>query len=187
MKQSRRELGVESRGLDAAGLRPSAFDVRLRRAFTLIEIMVVVSIIGLIMAVGVPTLYHAIKREGISKVTNDLMETCANARGRAILSGSEVTVVFQPLNRRFEVSGGGGPTDPNQASATTGQIPDSIQIEMLDVNLLEYRESDSVRVRFFPNGTSDEMTLILHSDKDEWRKFTLEVTTGLASVTDKIQ
>ncbi len=37
------------------------------------------------------------------------------------------------------------------------------------------------RVRFFPNGTSDEMTLIMHSG-DQYRKITLEVTTGLASV-----
>jgi hypothetical protein len=37
-------------------------------------------------------------------------------------------------------------------------------------------------VRFFPNGTCDEMTLVLRSDKNEWRTISLEVTTGLASV-----
>jgi hypothetical protein len=52
---------------------------------------------------------------------------------------------------------------------------------MLDINLLEYKDADEARVRFFPNGTSDEMTLVLH-DGDQYRKITLEVTTGLASV-----
>jgi hypothetical protein len=56
---------------------------------------------------------------------------------------------------------------------------------MLDVNLSEYRESDFVRVRFFPNGTSDEMTLILRSSQNEQRGITLEVTTGLASVLNE--
>ena len=36
------------------------------------------------------------------------------------------------------------------------------------------------RVRFFANGTSDEMTLVLSSG-GEYRKITLEVTTALAS------
>jgi hypothetical protein len=52
---------------------------------------------------------------------------------------------------------------------------------MLDINLLEYKDSDEARVRFFPNGTSDEMTLVLQSG-DDYRKITLEVTTALTSV-----
>ena len=52
---------------------------------------------------------------------------------------------------------------------------------MLDVNLVEYKDADEARVRFFPNGTSDEMTLILHSG-DQYREIALEVTTGLASM-----
>jgi hypothetical protein len=36
-------------------------------------------------------------------------------------------------------------------------------------------------VRFFPNGTCDELTLVLHSG-DEWQKITLEFATALASV-----
>jgi len=158
-----------------------------QRAFTMIEIMVVVSIIGLIMAVGIPTLYHVFNKEGMSKVRDDVMEVCSNARARAIMSGAEAVVIFHPLEKRFEIEGGASGPGGTQRNASSGQLPESINIEMLDVNLLEYRESEFVRVRFFPNGTSDELTLILHSDKDEWRKFTLEVTTGLASWTDKIQ
>ena len=52
---------------------------------------------------------------------------------------------------------------------------------MLDINLTEYKDAGEARVRFFPDGTSDEMTLIIHSG-DQYRKITLEVTTGLASV-----
>jgi hypothetical protein len=54
----------------------------------------------------------------------------------------------------------------------------------LDINLSEYKDSEWARVRFYPNGTSDEMTVVLHSDRNEWRKITLELTTGLASVDD---
>lgn len=100
------------------------------------------------------------------------------------------------MERRFEVGGGqrpssasvdgggGAPVEsppPSSGSGLSSQLPEDITIEMLDVNLTEYREAESVRVRFFPNGTSDELTLVLRSQKNEWQKITVEVTTGLAS------
>ena len=54
---------------------------------------------------------------------------------------------------------------------------------MLDINLQDIGASEWARVRFFPNGTSDEMTIVLH-DRDDWRKITLEFSTGLATVSD---
>ena len=34
---------------------------------------------------------------------------------------------------------------------------------MLDVNFAEYKEADVARVRFYPNGTSYEFTMVIHS------------------------
>ena len=48
-----------------------------------------------------------------------------------------------------------------------------------DVNMQECKDFDTVKVRFFPNGTCDEMTLILRSKNNEWRRITLEITTAL--------
>ncbi len=166
------------------------------RGFTLIEIMVVVGIMGIILAMGVPSILKAIRKEGMRKAVSDVEEVCSNARARAILGGKQTEVVFYPLDRRFEVSGGGAiaspaSTDggveivvekqpPAQSSGLAAGLDEDITIEMLDINLLEYRESGSARVRFFPNGTSDEMTLILRSAKrNELYKISLEVTTGL--------
>jgi hypothetical protein len=42
-------------------------------------------------------------------------------------------------------------------------------------------------VRFYPNGTCDELTLILASDKGEWKKITTEVTTGIVTASEKLQ
>ena len=53
---------------------------------------------------------------------------------------------------------------------------------MLDVNLTEYKDKEFARVRFYPNGTSDEMTIVLQSEKGEFIKISLEITTALASV-----
>jgi len=168
------------------------------RGFTLIEVMVVVAILGVIAVAGIPTLYQMLKKEGMRKATSDVVEVCSKARARAILQGTPVDVVFHPLERHLEIGSGGGPTrdatgramasDRPSVMQGTGQsavIPEDIVIEMLDINLSEYKESEWARVRFYPNGTSDELTLVLRSSKNEWKKITLEVTTGLASV-DKV-
>jgi prepilin-type N-terminal cleavage/methylation domain-containing protein len=155
-------------------------------AFTLMEIMVVVGIIGLIMAMGAPTLYHMLHREGFNQTVSDVVEVCSSARAQAILQGRIAEVIFHPLDRRCEV--GGGVSSGMLASGAPGRaatavhFSDEVSIEMLDVNLLEYKDAAVARVRFFPNGTSDELTLILRSDRNDWRKIALETTTGLATV-----
>jgi prepilin-type N-terminal cleavage/methylation domain-containing protein len=159
---------------------------RLRAGFTLIEIMVVVGLIGLLMGMGAPTLFRMLHREGFSKTVSEVVEVCNAARAQAILQGAVTEVVFHPQERRCEL--GAGVTEGLARSGAPGrsavavQFGDAVSIEMLDVNLFEYKDAAVARVRFFPNGTSDELTLILRSDRNEWRKISLEITTALASV-----
>lgn len=165
--------------------------------FTLIEVMVVVGIMGLIAAMGIPSMYRLLQKQGMRKATSDVVEVCSLARARAILTGQPAEVMFYPLERRLTAGGGSGGSGANEGATAanpqsalpggtggSAQLPDEITIEMLDINLAEYRESEWARVRFYPNGTSDEMTLILRSTKNEWKKITIEPTTGLASVDE---
>jgi prepilin-type N-terminal cleavage/methylation domain-containing protein len=179
-------------------MKTAAFRKKFPRlAFTLIEIMMVVAIIGLIAAIGVPEILMESHRSPMSKAVNDVLQICSHARAQAILNGVTTMVVFHPQAREIAIGAvqvsnqishstdGSLPSDTSSATGTkpvnSAQFDDSIAIEMLDINLLEYKGADEARVRFFPNGTSDEMTLVLHSG-DQWRKITLEVTTALASV-----
>lgn len=156
--------------------------------------MVVVAIMGVILTIGIPAIYQLSKKEGMRKAVSEVWEVCNHARAQAIFRGSPVEIVFHPTERRFEIGSGGAPQSqdepdfivekpaPPPGSGQSGQFSEDIFIEMLDINLLEYRESDVARVRFFPNGTSDELTLILRSSKNEWRAISLEVTTGRVSI-----
>jgi prepilin-type N-terminal cleavage/methylation domain-containing protein len=154
---------------------------RLRRGFTLIEIMIVVGIIGLIMGMGVPTLFQMLHRSGLPKMVDDVMELCRQARARAIMQGVTVKIVFHPQERRCELAGGAALAGAPGKAVGGVAFEDNVMIEMLDVNLREYKDEDEVGVRFFQNGTSDEMMLILRSDKNEKRGIMLEITTGVAS------
>ena len=61
-------------------------------------------------------------------------------------------------------------------------LEDNIAIRLIAVNFKDQMESPEIRVRFFPNSTSDEFTILFFSDEGE-RKVSLDVITALADVT----
>ena len=81
----------------------------LRAGFTLVEILIVAGVIALICTLAIPSIYQLAKKTGLRRAISDLRDVCANARAQAIFTGSEVTVVFYPLERRFGISGSSTP------------------------------------------------------------------------------
>lgn len=142
---------------------------RKQSAFTLIEVMVVVAIIGIVMAMGIPSIVKGMRKEGMRKASSDLVEACNKARATAILSGTTSEMVIRPLD---------GVVSAGEFSET---FPGNVWIEILGVNFVELQEADEARVRFYPNGTSDEFTVVLR-DEEKAQKISLEVVTGLAIV-----
>ena len=156
--------------------------------------MIVVGIMGLIATMGVPIVYKMYHKQPMYQTVVDVLEVCKNARARAILQGTMTEVVFHPLEGRLEVGGTGGEAPMGMAahvsspgvsgSGLSAVISEHIVVEMLDINLVEYKDAEIARMRFYPNGMSDELTIVLRSEHNEWRKITSELTTGLVSVED---
>jgi len=142
-----------------------------RNAFTLIEVMVVVAVIGIIMAMGIPSIVRTLRKEGMRKAVGDMVDACNAARATAILTGKTSDLVIHP--QEGTISGG-------KINAT---LPESISIEILGVNFVELQEAEEARVHFYPNGTADEFTIVLKSNaEDKATKISLEVVTALTDV-----
>ncbi len=164
--------------------------------FTLIEIMIVVAIMAIVMTMSVPIVYKVWHKAPLRKAVADVMAVCSLARQRAILQGTMTQVTFHPKENRLEVSGIASPSRPpgdgsppgSSAPAATGsglsaQLDPQVIIETLDINMsgIEFNDAESAAVRFYPNGISDEMRMILF-DGRERIGIELEITTGLVSV-----
>ncbi|HYG36904.1 MAG TPA: type II secretion system protein [Clostridia bacterium] len=172
----------------------------LHRGFTLLEIMIVVGIMGIVLTMGVPLVYKVLHRAPMNQAVKDIVEVSSHARARAILQGKMTYLVIRPRDGRLGIEGApaaaerrteaGDPiSGPAAVSAPSGSgesatLSDRVLIQMLDINKLphDFRDDDVAKVRFFPNGTCDELTIILVDDKGEQRAIMLEVTTGLATV-----
>jgi prepilin-type N-terminal cleavage/methylation domain-containing protein len=180
---------------------PKQFGQRASRvqAFTLIELMVVVAIMGIVMAMGIPNIYRAWRKEAMRQAVSEVVELCSTARARSILQSSETEVVFNggdgtillgsgsPAPAKARSDSGPDSDFPAMTPAPVGKttsmrLPESVAISKLLVNGLNGMDRQQIRVRFRPNGTCDDLILQMRSDKNEQVEITLELTTGLALV-----
>jgi type II secretion system protein H len=168
-----------------------------RVGFTLIELMIVIGIVGIIIAAGVPPFVHALRKEGLRKAVADVVEACSHARAQAILRGApaEMTIraedgqiTIRQLQVRKTEEDAGGPAlaaepapAPSAPSNFKTNLPDDIAVKFLYVNFQDQMEFPEAHVRFFPNGTCDEFTIILSSASAE-QQISMDVITGLADV-----
>jgi Tfp pilus assembly protein FimT len=161
--------------------------------------MIVVAIMGIVMAMSVPIVYKTWRKAPMRKAVADVNEVLSNARKKAILQGVMAEVVLHPKLNRLEIAGGfsapqpageggGAPASVAPARAGSGlsaQLSDQVIIETLDINMsgMEFNDADEVRIRFYPNGISDEMRMILFDGHDRLG-IELEITTSLANVVN---
>src|SRR5213594_3294310 len=62
--------------------------------FTLIEIMMVVGILGMVLAMGMPAFVRSIRRDPLRQAVNDIEDACSKAREAAILRGVPAELVI---------------------------------------------------------------------------------------------
>jgi Tfp pilus assembly protein FimT len=161
--------------------------------------MIVVAIMGIVMTMSVPIVYKVWRKAPMRKAVADVVEVCSHARARAIMQGTMTQVTFHPKENRLEVSGVASPprsageegatpevhAAPATGSGLSAQLSSDIIIEELDINMsgIEFNDAETATVRFYPNGISDEMRMILFDGRDRIG-IELEITTGLASVVN---
>jgi prepilin-type N-terminal cleavage/methylation domain-containing protein len=90
-------MSVQSQKMKAAGRTPG-IAVRTCRAFTVIELLVVISILGIMAALTIPVLKNFGKADQTLGASRQLLDGVARARQLAISQRTTVYMVFVPTN-----------------------------------------------------------------------------------------
>ncbi len=164
---------------------------RRARAFTLVEIMIVVLIIGITLGVGVPAFVRAFDKNELQQAEAGIISLCSTARLMAITQRRPVDLVVRLVERSFmlvpveevEVQPTEeGVVEPGKEvpAAEPVFLPKEVQFS-ISANSQSFEDDREVRVRFFPDATCEELTLTLESS-DGRRRLSLEVTTALVDI-----
>ena len=174
--------------------------------FTLVEIMVVIGILTMVLALGAPSFVRIIKKEPLRQAASDLVEGLSHARAQAILQGAttefvlratdgsmtvqlaperglEATNAFVEFNYPTESSPEVKPTASAESTMPpfSARLHPDIAVALLYVNLRDQMQAEETHVRFHPNGTSDDFTILIES-RAGMRKVFLDSITGLADM-----
>ena len=80
-----------------------------RSAFTLIELMVVVGIMGIILMISIPGIYRHMHPNPLQKAVDDIREACKAARELAVLRGTTTALAIDLNSKTFSVQGASAP------------------------------------------------------------------------------
>ena len=170
-------------------------------AFSLLELLVVVAIMAIVMTVGIPFIRTAVDTpSGMKGAFKAIDDACQAARAYAILQQT-TTELRITSEGSLEISAVGTKSSDrsSQTSETAEQgqtaerasnkaigkgsgprkIPEGVGIEAILANGQDVTDEGEARIRFFPNGTSDELQLVLsHPESGQKRQVWLDMVTG---------
>jgi prepilin-type N-terminal cleavage/methylation domain-containing protein len=188
--------GPAARPGAGAEQRPGAV-ARFSHGFTLVEIMIVVAVIAIAFAIGAPSFVQVVQKGPMRQAISDVVEALGQARAQAILRGVPVEFVLSgegemqvhPARERnsalqparladAEVT---EPAETDGGVAFSARLGEDIAIWLLEVNFRDQMDASEARVRFYPNGTSDDFTIVLEFGLER-RRIWLDPITALVEL-----
>lgn len=163
----------------------------MKRAFTLVEIMVVVAVMGLLIGISIPAFRSIIKKAPLEQGISDVESLCRQARAEAIVRQQAMDVLFNEAEEIVALTTAAraiNAPDPSTGlmikTTEETQLIDQVALEV-DLQIIEPESDeltvDEIRIRFYPNGTSETLELRVVGDGEAYR-LTLDPVTGRTAV-----
>ena len=151
------------------------------RGFTLMELVLVLLVMSLVMAVTYPALSRGRMAFHLRGVGRDVVNTLRFARETAVTEQKVMMVVIDSQAQQITVS------DDVGDGARSFAPPSDIKIQCL-TGSGEADMEGPMRIRFLPNGSSDNAQILLKSDTGATLKIVTDPLTGSARVvTDQAE
>ncbi len=153
------------------------------RGFTLIELIVVISLIGLLAGISAPRFQAAMTSDGIRRTSAKIMGTVAHLKNRAVKERTNYNLIFDVSGNRIWIEEEKPPgkksstqdeTKEEDVSADAYELSDGISItdiEFADDNIVT---SGRAKIHFNREGWSSMAAIHIAADDDEHMTFIIE-------------
>lgn len=160
------------------------------RGFTLAEITVVVVIIGIIVAVSLPSMRNMAKNNRLRSSVREIMSLMKYARSEAVFNGRTTQVFLDTDGREFWVdlrtpdkkTGKYNPKDPKTTMERKRPLESNVFFNKVNALTANVLDGNVIAVDFFPDGTASPVMVNLANDQDV--NYTIQVlkSTGLVEL-----
>jgi len=169
---------------------------RRRRAFTFVELMFVVVILGVLAAIVAPRVVGGGQTTAIRTTARDMARLCAFARQSAISGQANVTLTIVPEEKVWYLTLAHDEKDERKYRTSSRKkraaITDEEEQHTLDPKLSfaevlrdgETLTDEEIEIVFFPQGTSSGATVVLETANGRKMSVHIEKATGLASAIE---
>jgi len=165
----------------------------MKRAFTLVELMVVLAVLGLIIGISIPSFRSFLKKAPLEQAISDVEGMCRQARSDAIINKRTIELVLNDsedsliLRSAARTVMGVDPETGGEANLVEqGEVLDRVELAA-DLQIIEPLEEDFVgllELRFYPNGTAEPVDLRV-TDGNEAYILSLDPVTGHTTVVNE--
>jgi general secretion pathway protein H len=168
-------------------IRPGRPSIRRTGAatagFTLLELMVVITLIAILMGISMPRLGATLVSDPTSKVSRWLINTIGSLKTEAVRKQKQYALrIDLDRQRLWVVHEGMAPeTEAAADEERAFRLPESVQIHALLLPGRDPIRSGTAALNFYPKGYSDRALIRLTNDEDE--RFTFWVEPFLARVS----
>lgn len=145
---------------------------RKLNGFTLLELIIVMLVMGVIMAVGLPRIFTGLDGVKTRGILSDVVTFLRETRMDAVSNGETVRVTVNLPAGTFKTNNGRTLTMPEESG---------ISINVEDEYL--YVEVEKTGLTFYPNGMASGAKLKFSLNNAEWASISLDPLTGLANYT----
>jgi general secretion pathway protein H len=136
--------------------------------FTLMELIVVLAILGALAALVTPSFSRTVASARLRSAASDVRTTLARGRALAVAAARERAVAFDLSRGEFGVD--------NEAVRS---LPETIRLGAV-LPGEERQERGSVRVRFFPDGSGEEVEIFVTAEDGGTLRVTVDPLTGMS-------
>lgn len=153
---------------------PSKVERSGRRAFTLIELILVLALLAVVTSLAAPSLSRFFRGRALGSEARQLLSLTHAGQSRAVADGFPVLLWINSQQRVYGLQEEGttqnGSTQDADPKAEEFAFGDGIQVEVLDASPVSVNGQSLPAIRFLPDGTADEnspRTLRLTGQNDE--------------------
>jgi len=147
-----------------------------QKAFSLLELLIVMTLIGLITAVAAPNFGHSLSPLQARSSTNKIASILRYARSQAVTRQQVCRVMFDIPERRVTLLA----KSATGATNETYRLPEGISMQPVGPGVAP--EAESFSIDFYPGGNSSGGQLTLTGKSGREYRVTVDFITGITEV-----